>query len=227
MLVILKTLPLLLSLLLLNGCGGDETTVGTNAKGEFTATPVAAEIDPAEVDTATFASGCFWCVEAIYERIEGVRAAVSGYAGGTAETANYKQVSWGKTKHAETVQVYYNPEEVTYQTLVEVFFATHDPTTLNRQGPDVGPQYRSAIFYHSPRQRQIIEQHLQQLRGEGRYQQPIVTELNEYTSFYVAEEYHQDYEEKNPNDPYIRQVSIPRIRKFERQFPELLEEEYQ
>lgn len=176
-------------------------------------------------ETAYFASGCFWCVEAIFESVKGVKEVVSGYAGGKAETANYQMVSAGKTNHAEAVKVYYDPKVVSYKTLVKVFFGSHDPTTLNRQGPDYGRQYRSAIFYKNSHEKKVIDQYISQLQKDQVFNGRITTEVTPYTAFYDAEEYHQDYEANNPNNPYIRNVSIPRLKRFQKKFPELLKKE--
>ena len=172
---------------------------------------------------AYFASGCFWCVEAIFESVQGVDEVISGYAGGKASTANYPMVSSGATKHAEAVEVYYDPEVVSYETLLVVFFGSHDPTTLNRQGPDRGTQYRSAIFYTSEEEKAQAEAIITQL-NESEFEGKITTEVVPYEAFYAAEDYHQDYERKNPNQPYVRSVSIPRLKRFQKKFPELLKE---
>ncbi|WP_420573612.1 peptide-methionine (S)-S-oxide reductase MsrA [Kordia sp.] len=173
-------------------------------------------------ETAYFASGCFWCVEAIFESVKGVKEVVSGYAGGKASTANYKLVSAGRTDHAEAVKVYYDAKVVSYKTLVKVFFGSHDPTTLNRQGPDAGRQYRSAIFYKNAKEKQIVETYINQLKKDKVFNGEITTEVVKYTAFYDAEGYHQDYEANNPNNPYIKGVSIPRLKRFQKKFPELL-----
>ncbi len=181
--------------------------------------------DLQDYETAYFASGCFWCVEAIFESVKGVKEAVSGYAGGTEENPTYEQVSYGRTTHAEAVEVYYNPEEVSFFELVQVFFGSHDPTSLNRQGPDRGPQYRSIAFYKNEEERKIIEQYMKALDESGIYGKPIVTEIKPHTTFWRAEEYHQDYERKHPNDSYIRNVSIPRLNRFKENFPKYLKKE--
>jgi peptide-methionine (S)-S-oxide reductase len=175
---------------------------------------------------AYFASGCFWCVEAIYESVKGVSETYSGYAGGLTKNPNYTQIGTGRTGHAEAVEVIYDPKIVSFETLVLVFFGSHDPTTANRQGPDYGSQYRSIAFYTSDQEREIIQDYIQTLE-EGRYfSKEIVTEIKPLEKFYYAEEYHQDYEKNNPNNPYVKQVSIPRLLKFKKQYPELLKEEY-
>lgn len=176
-------------------------------------------------ETAYFASGCFWCVEAIYESVKGVKEAVSGYAGGAEENPTYEQVSYGRTTHAEAVEVYYDPEEVSFFELVQVFYGSHDPTTLNRQGPDRGAQYRSIAFYKNEEEKKIIEAYQKALDESGVYGKPIVTEIKPFTTFWKAEEYHQDYERKHPNDPYIRNVSVPRLNRFKENFPKYLKKD--
>ncbi|MBT8284472.1 MAG: peptide-methionine (S)-S-oxide reductase MsrA [Flavobacteriaceae bacterium] len=178
-----------------------------------------------EYETAYFASGCFWCVEAIFESVKGVKEAISGYAGGTEENPTYQQVSYGRTSHAEAVEVYYDPDKVSFFELVQVFFGSHDPTTLNRQGPDRGPQYRSIAFYENEEEKKIIEAYLKALEESGVYGEPIVTEIKPLTTFWDAEDYHQDYERKHPNDSYIRNVSIPRLNRFKENFKDYLKED--
>jgi peptide-methionine (S)-S-oxide reductase len=182
--------------------------------------PTAKELD--KLNKAYFASGCFWCVEAIFESVKGVKEVISGYAGGEIENPAYQQVSSGRSKHAETVEVYYDPEQVNFQTLLKVFFGSHDPTTLNRQGPDVGPQYRSIVFYQNDEEKQLTEEYIKKLNVLGQFSGKIVTEVKAFHKFYRAEDYHQDYELNHPNDPYIRSVSIPRLKNFKDKFPELL-----
>lgn len=173
-------------------------------------------------ETAYFASGCFWCVEAVYEQIEGVTEAVSGYSGGETKNPNYSQVISGKTGHAESIKVIYDPSVVSFKTLVEVFFGTHDPTTLNRQGPDKGTQYRSVAFYKNTNEKKIIEETIKKLNAAKRYKSPIVTEVKKFEAFYQAEDYHQDFEENNPNHPYIKAISKPRVSRFLQAYPELV-----
>ncbi len=167
---------------------------------------------------ATFASGCFWCVEEIFESLIGVRVAISGYAGGKAEDANYDEVSRGSTDHAESVQIYYNPSVISFEQLTAAFFASHDPTTLNQQGPDRGTQYRSVAFYRNDTEKQIILNEINRLNQLGAYKNQIVTQVLPYTDFYAAEDYHQNYVAQHPNEPYVRGVSIPRFEKFKREF---------
>ncbi len=180
----------------------------------------AAELN--KFEKAYFASGCFWCVEAIFESVNGVKEAVSGYAGGKIKNPTYRQISSGRTQHAEAVEVYYDPKEVNYDTLLTVFFGSHDPTTLNRQGPDSGPQYRSAIFYRNEEERKLIVNHITELNAPDHFNGRIVTQVSKLDVFYEAEDYHQDYERKNPNNSYVRAVSIPRLNRFKAKFPELL-----
>lgn len=172
---------------------------------------------------AYFASGCFWCVEAIFESLQGVDEAVSGYSGGSEKNPTYKQVSYGNTSHAEAVEVYYDPNVIDFKTLVEVFFGSHDPTTLNRQGPDRGAQYRSIAFYQNDEEKAIIEQTIKRL-NENKYDGEIVTQVLPFQKFWKAEGYHQNYEVNHPNDPYIKGVSIPRLNRFKAKFPELLKD---
>ena len=182
--------------------------------------------DYENMSKAYFASGCFWCVEAIYESVKGVSETYSGYAGGLTKNPNYRQIGTGRTGHAEAVEVIYDPKIVSFETLVLVFFGSHDPTTANRQGPDYGSQYRSIAFYTSDQEREIIQDYIQILEEGGYFSKEIVTEIKPLEKFYYAEEYHQDYEKNNPNNPYVKQVSIPRLLKFKKQYPELLKEEY-
>ena len=177
-------------------------------------------LDVQKLDTATFAGGCFWCVEASFEIIEGVASVVSGYAGGREATASYNKVSSGITQHAEAVQILYDPMTVDYDKLLDIFFVAHDPTQINRQGPDVGAQYRSAIFYHNEDQKQAVKKKIEQI-GQS-YSKPIATEINAYSKFHEAEAYHQDFEQKHPNHPYILNVSKPKIDRVKKTFKDLL-----
>jgi len=181
-------------------------------------------LDHSQLDTATFAGGCFWCVEAAFEQIAGVEEAVSGYAGGKERRPSYDAVSNGQTGHAETVEIYYDPNKIDYPTLLQVFFSAHDPTQLDRQGPDVGKQYRSVIFYHNEQQKTMAEEAIKSVDASGEYTQKVVTELVPYAVFWPAEDYHQDYERHHPNDPYIQKVSRPKIDKVARKFAHLLKD---
>jgi peptide-methionine (S)-S-oxide reductase len=169
------------------------------------------------------AGGCFWCTEAVYRQMDGVRGVVPGYAGGTKETADYETVCTGRTRHAEAIRITYDPAKVTFGQILKVFFSVaHDPTQLNRQGNDVGPQYRSAIFYANDDERRVAEAYVRQLTEAGVYTGPIVTTLEPLTAFYEAETYHHDYAARNPNQGYIAGVSMPKVRKFAKYFPEKL-----
>src|SRR6266436_3997464 len=183
----------------------------------------AALADKAGESRAILAGGCFWCVEAVYKNLDGVTSVKSGYAGGTADTADYETVSSGTTDHAESVEVVYDPSRITYGQILRVFFSiAHDPTQLNRQGPDSGRQYRSAIFYADDEQKRVAEAYIKQLNEAKVFSLPIVTEVNELKGFYPAEEYHQDYVKRNPDNPYVVQNAIPKIQKTRQEFPELL-----
>ncbi|WP_299162443.1 peptide-methionine (S)-S-oxide reductase MsrA [uncultured Tenacibaculum sp.] len=177
-----------------------------------------------KTEVAYFASGCFWCVEAIFESVKGVEEAVSGYAGGLTKNPTYRKIGTGRTGHAETVAVYYNTKKVSFQTLVDVYFGSHNPTTKNGQHPDYGTQYRSIAFYKNEKEKQIIESTIKKLNKEF-YKGKIVTEVTKFTKFYPAEEYHQNYEKLHPENPYVQKVSIPRLNRFKRKFPELLKKE--
>lgn len=179
--------------------------------------------DLKSLQTAYFASGCFWCVEAVYESVNGVIEAESGYSGGEEKNPTYEDVSWGRTGHAETVKVYYDSSVVNFSTLVDVFFNSHDPTTLNRQGPDSGKQYRSIAFYQNEKERQIIQDKIDSLLVDKVFR-VITTEVTEFEKFWIAEDYHQDYEKLNPNQPYVRSVSIPRLNAFKEKMPEVLKD---
>ncbi|MFA1611848.1 peptide-methionine (S)-S-oxide reductase MsrA [Halobellus rubicundus] len=174
-------------------------------------------------ETATFGGGCFWCTEAAMKVLDGVSAVTSGYAGGDVQNPTYRQVCSGSTGHAEVVQVEYDPEAIGYDQLLEVFFATHDPTQLNRQGPDVGTQYRSIVLYHDDEQRRQAEAYVEALDAE--YDDDVVTEIEPLERFWAAEEYHQDYFEKNPSDAYCRMHAQPKVEKVREKFAELLDAE--
>ena len=169
-------------------------------------------------DTATFGTGCFWCTEAIFEQLNGVVKVSSGYSGGHVDNPTYKAVCDGTTGHAEVVQIEYDPSKITFDELLEVFWQTHDPTTLNRQGNDVGTQYRSAIFYHNEEQKQKAEKYKNELNSSGAFNKPIVTEITPFSRFYVAENYHQDYYTNNGSQPYCYYVIKPKMEKFQKVF---------
>jgi peptide-methionine (S)-S-oxide reductase len=177
------------------------------------------------VEQATLANGCFWCTEAVFKRVKGITSVISGYTGGKRENPTYEQVSTGGTGHAECLQVEFDPKIISYDKILDIFFATHDPTQLNRQGNDVGTQYRSAIFYHDDAQRKTAEEKIKEL--QLKYEEPIVTELSQYENFYPAEEYHKDYYDQNRTvNPYCQIIIDPKIRKLLTQFSDEVKEEY-
>lgn len=177
---------------------------------------------PAKLETATLGAGCFWCVEAVFQDFKGVHQVVSGYAGGTVKNPTYRQVCAGTTGHAEAVQITFDPEVISFADLLHVFWRTHDPTTLNRQGADVGAQYRSVIFYHNEEQKAIAEKSKRETAASGLWPNPIVTEIVPFTNFYKAEDYHQNYFNLNPNQPYCQLVIDPKVRKFRKNFKDWL-----
>jgi peptide-methionine (S)-S-oxide reductase len=174
-------------------------------------------------ELATFGAGCFWCVEAVFQDLKGVVSVQSGYSGGTVKNPGYKQVCTGSTGHAEVVQIQFDPETISYDELLEVFWKVHDPTTLNRQGGDVGTQYRSAVFYHNEEQKRLAEKYKAELNAQGVFENPVVTEIVPFKEFYKAEDYHQDYYSLNKNsNPYCTAVIQPKIEKFRKVFKEKL-----
>ena len=212
---------LLLTLILsLTACG--------NSSGETVTLPEIANAEPVEAPAqnglkkAYFASGCFWCVEAVFESVVGVKEAISGYSGGHTENPTYKESNTGRTGHAEAVEVIYDPEIIDFEILTDVYFGSMDPTQKNGQGPDIGSQYRSIIFYQNAQQKKIIEQKLKELAEQ--YNKAIAVEVLPFQKFWKAEDYHQNYKKYNPNDPYIRNVSVPRMNRFKNKFPQLLKE---
>ena len=177
------------------------------------------------LQTATLAGGCFWCLEAVFDEVKGVEAVESGYAGGATDRPTYRDVTTGKTGHAEAVQVHFDPEVVSYRDLLNVFFAIHDPTTLNRQGADIGTQYRSAIFFHDEEQKRVAEDLVRELNAQKIWDRPIVTEVAKLGKFHLAEEYHQEYFARNPFQPYCMAVVAPKVAKFRKHFLEMLKKE--
>lgn len=175
-----------------------------------------------DLEVATLGGGCFWCIEAVYNDLRGVDSAISGYAGGRTKNPTYEQICGHGTGHAEVVQVKFDPGVITYQDILDIFFSIHDPTTLNRQGNDVGDQYRSVILYHDAEQKRIAEQTIKQLTEARAYRDPIVTQVAPLSEFYAAEEYHQEYFKNNPNQPYCRFVVAPKVTKFRKSHAELL-----
>jgi peptide-methionine (S)-S-oxide reductase len=177
---------------------------------------------PVKADTATFGTGCFWCTEAVFQELKGVLHVTSGYMGGTVPNPTYEEVCTGTTGHAECLQVVYDPTVISFDKLLEVFWESHDPTSLNRQGNDIGTQYRSAIFYHNEEQRQKAEHYKALLNKEGAYPKPIVTEITAASAFYPAEDYHQNYYINHGSQPYCYLVIRPKVEKFEKAFKDLL-----
>ncbi len=170
------------------------------------------------LETATLGGGCFWCTEAVFDSVIGVEDVVSGYSGGHTENPTYQEVCSETTGHAEVIQIKFNPEEISYKEVLEIFFGTHDPTTLNRQGNDIGSSYRSAIFYHSDEQKETADKVIEEITEQGIFDDDIVTEVTEFTNFYPAEDYHQNYFANNPNQPYCSAVVSPKVGKFRKNF---------
>lgn len=178
------------------------------------------------LEKATLGGGCFWCTEAIFKRLKGVDGVVSGYAGGTRKNPSYEQVTTGATGHAEVVQVEFDPKVISYEKLLEIFFHLHDPTTLNRQGADEGTQYRSVIFYHDEKQKELAEKVRDEIADSGVYHDPIITEIVPFEKFYTAEEYHQNYYENNKNQGYCSYVISPKIHKLLKEYSKEVKVEY-
>ncbi len=211
------------TVLLLNmwSCSGQPESSSKNS--QVAKDEIIKSMDSLEV--ATLGAGCFWCVEAIFQDIKGVKKVESGYSGGSIKNPSYKEVCNGTTGHAEVVQVTFDPKEVAFSSILEVFFSTHDPTTLNRQGADVGTQYRSAIFYHSEEQKKVAVLAKEAAQSSGDWSNTIVTEISAYSNFYKAEDYHQDYYNQNGTQPYCQIVITPKVDKFKKKFAALLKEE--
>ena len=219
---------LLICFTLLPGCtfaSGTESSNGEDKTAGRTSRHRATEgqtMKKTSLATATFGGGCFWCTEAVFQRLAGVDKVVSGYMGGQTKNPTYKEICRGDTGHAEVIQIRYEPSKIKFDKLLEVFWKTHDPTTLNRQGADVGTQYRSVIFYHSPEQRKLAETYKKKLDDAGLFDDPIVTEISAATEFYPAEDYHQNFFNLNPYQGYCRAIIRPKIEKFERVFADQL-----
>lgn len=177
------------------------------------------------METATLAAGCFWCVEAIFDDLQGVEDVVSGYSGGMTESPTYQDVCSGRTGHAEVIQIRFDPDAISFADILRVFFAVHDPTQLNQQGNDIGTQYRSAIFYHDESQKSIADDVIKEIAAEGVYERPIVTEVTPFRKFWPAEGYHQEYFVNNPNQPYCAAVVAPKVAKFRQKFVQRLKKE--
>ena len=180
--------------------------------------------DKAKTETATLGGGCFWCTEAVFLRLRGVSKVVSGYTGGTVENPTYKQVCTGQTGHAEVIRVEFDPDEISFEQILDVHFHTHDPTTLNRQGADVGTQYRSAVFFKDSAQKDAAKKVIEELEKSNEFDSPIVTTLEEQKKFYPAEDYHQNYFELNPNQGYCRAIVGPKVAKFQKRYKKLLKD---
>lgn len=218
----IRNILALFFLLVVVACSTEEKAHATNSTSSVV-TVSNEQYDEKGLAKAYFASGCFWCVEAVFESVKGVKEAVSGYSGGAEKNPTYRLVSSGNSRHAEAVEVIYDPKVIDYETLLVVFFDSHDATTLNRQGPDRGPQYRSAIFYQNAEEKKMANAYIKKL--QAKMDKKIVTEVSELDIFYKAEDYHQDYERNHPTQGYIQAVSIPRLNRFKAKHPELLKEE--
>jgi peptide-methionine (S)-S-oxide reductase len=206
-----RAVTLLTSLFILNACG--QTKTNSNSK-----TMNSEQTINSNIETATFGAGCFWCVEAVFQRLNGVLSSKSGYSGGSVKNPSYKEVCNGTTGHAEVIQVTYDKTKVSFDELLEVFWKTHDPTTLNRQGNDYGTQYRSVIFYHNDEQKKLAEKYKEEINKSGAYPGPVITEITSFTNFYPAEDYHQNYYNENGSESYCKYVIQPKVEKFEKIF---------
>lgn len=221
----MKYIWLLFSIGTIFSCNSPSAAVSANvAKAAINQTPV----DTTDLSVATFAGGCFWCTEAVFERTVGVVDVVSGYTGGKEQNPTYYQVGSGKTGHTEAIQIYYDSTAIDYPTLVRVFMGTHDPTQLNRQGPDVGTQYRSGIYYRNDLEKKIVKSYFAYLESKKKYDEPIVTEVEPFNKFWLAEDYHQNYYEipENHRNPYVVRVTKPKVEKFLKKYPDLVKAEY-
>lgn len=218
-----STAAILGALILLSNCQGNSQTSTVTTKENQQAQPV--QVTKVNgLERAYFASGCFWCVEAIYESVLGVKESISGYSGGHTENPTYEASNTGRTGHAEAVEIYYDPDIVSFASLVDVYFGSQDPTQINGQGPDHGSQYRSIIFYQNEAQKQIILEKKKALQKQ--LKRKIAAEVLPFQKFWKGEGYHQDFEKRNPNHPYIKNVSIPRLKRFQNKFPELVKKEH-
>ncbi len=215
----MKSILSLAFTLLLFSCGNGNTKTSATKTANLNAEPVEVPLQD-NMAKAYFASGCFWCVEAIYESVNGVQEVISGYSGGHTENPTYEASNTGTTGHAEAVEVIYDPEVVSFETLVKVYYGSQNPTQANGQGPDNGSQYRSIIFFQNDEQKATIEKVSAEVAKD--YDQPLAAEVVPFQKFWIAEDYHQNYERLHPEQPYIRGVSVPRLNKFKKKFPELL-----
>ncbi len=207
------------SIFFISACGQNKAN-STQTAMNTDITEKVAEPSPSNqtIDTATFGAGCFWCVEAVFQRLEGVKSIKSGYAGGTVKNPSYKEVCNGTTGHAEVCQIIYDKTKISFGELLEVFWKTHDPTTLNQQGNDFGTQYRSVIFYHNAEQKELAEKYKKQINDEKAYPNPVITEITPFTNYYPAEDYHQNYFNQNGSQSYCKYVIQPKVEKFEKIF---------
>lgn len=207
----------------LTQCNASPTEKLGEQKSEFATLPT----DVEGLSIATFAGGCFWCTEAVFERVNGVKYVISGYSGGDEANPNYSQVGSGRTTHAESIQIYYDADVVDFETLLNVFFiGAHDPTQVNRQGNDVGPQYRSIAFFRTPQELEAIANKIEELESLDKYSDPIATQVLAFEKFYPAEKYHQDYYPAHPENRYVQNVTRPKVEKFEKHFNHILKPEY-
>jgi peptide-methionine (S)-S-oxide reductase len=202
----------------ITACGQNKTNSNTDVMSTSETNNNNVNQGGSNIETATFGAGCFWCVEAFFQRLEGVQSVKSGYSGGNVKNPSYKEVCNGTTGHAEVIQVTYDNSKISFDELLEVFWKTHDPTTLNRQGNDIGTQYRSAIFYHSEKQKELAEKYKKELNEAKAYPDPVITEIKPFTEFYPAEDYHQNYYNQNKNEGYCQYVIQPKLEKFEKIF---------
>lgn len=226
----MKTLfsAMMLSLVVMTSCAQKSSVNNSKKDNLKTMTNTKEEKNNGATEIATFANGCFWCTEAIFKELKGVVSTTSGYSGGHVKNPSYEEVCTGKTGYAESLQIEYDPQQISFDELLEVFWKTHDPTTLNRQGADVGTQYRSAIFYHNATQKEKAEKYKAALNKSGAFDNPIVTEITPFTNFFPAENYHQDYFYNNANkNPYCKIVIQPKVEKFRKVFKDKLKAQYQ
>ncbi len=214
----MKKIPVLLFLLMAIAA----TSCGQKSKGAATAEKKLTTKELSKYSQATFAAGCFWHEEALFESIKGVKEAVSGYAGGTTKNPTYEGIEEGNTGYAETVNVYYDPAVITYQQLLKIYFSGQDPTQVNGQGPDQGTQYRSILFYRNDGEKKMAEDYIRSMKSSGKYSATIAVQLVPYTTFWQAEDYHQDYIEKHPYSGYVMGFSIPEVKKVQKQFPDMI-----
>lgn len=207
-------------------CNQSNNSSSNQSESSADATPVSTAVADADYNSvAYFASGCFWCVEGVFESVKGIGDVVSGYAGGNTKNPTYYEVGSGKTGHAEAVKIPYDASVIDYSTLLKVYFNSMDPTQVNGQGPDQGSAYRSIIFYQSEQEKELAESMIKALNESGKYNKPIAVEVKAFDKFWPAEDYHQDYIEHNPGNPYVQHESIPRIKRFQKQFPDLIKPE--